>query len=201
MQLRKTSAFVLYIGSYLPLGLVLLVQDVDPGAAKARLCTPAAWGAQGCRLPLLHPWWSLGTVGIGVACLLATLWILGAVSTPRRIKVSEAKHIPADLINYAMPYIVSFMGLDFASPSKLAGFGVFFLWIFWITYRSGQIVMNPILIVFGWRLFEIKYSYLQSSDALIGRALFAGDVEPNRLYHQGSLQDVMIVRELDQKEG
>lgn len=197
MQLRKTSAFAIYIGSYLPLGLVLLVQDVDPGAAKAGLCTPSVWSAQGCRLPLLHPWWSMGTVAIGVVCLLATLWLLGAVSTPRRIRVVEAKHIPADLINYAMPYIVSFMGLDFASTAKLAGFAVFFLWIFWITYRSGQIVMNPILIVFGWRLFEIKYSYLQSADALIGRALFKGDLEPNQVYRQGSLQDVMIGRGLD----
>ena len=138
---------------------------------------------------------SLATVGSCVACLLATLWTLGAVSAPRQVRIVEAKHIPADLINYAMPYIVSFMGLDFASPTKLAGFGVFLLWIFWITYRSGQTVMNPILIAFGWRLFEIKYSYLQSGDVLIGRALSKGYVEPGRIYRQGSLQDVMIVRE------
>jgi hypothetical protein len=196
MQLRKTSAFALYIGSYLPLGLVLLVQDLDPEAVKAGFCVPSDWSAAGCRSPLLHPWWSFGTVGLGAACLLLTLWTLGAVATPNRIRIVEAKHVPADLINYAMPYIVSFMGLDFASPTKLLGFGVFFLWIFWITYRSGQIVMNPILIVFGWRLFEIKYSYLQSGDQLVGRALSREEVEPNRTYRRGSLQDVMVVAEM-----
>ena len=92
-----------------------------------------------------------------------------------------------------MPYIVSFMGIDFASPMKMLGFAVFFLWIFWITYRSGQIIMNPILIVFGWKLFEIKYNFVQSGDQLIGRALSREDIEPNRMYRRGSLQDVMIV--------
>lgn len=117
-----------------------------------------------------------------------------------RIKVAEAKHIPADLINYAMPYIVSFMGLDFSSPSKLIGFAVFFVWIFWITYRSGQIVMNPLLIAFGWKLYELKYSYLQSGDALVGRALSQSDIEPNTLYRIGNLQDVMVVGELGEQQ-
>jgi hypothetical protein len=198
MQLRKVSAFALYIGSYLPLGLVLLVQDLDLHVVESGICKPAYWAVGACRTPLIHPWWSLGIVGLGIFCLLMTLWTLNAIGAPRQIKVFEAKYIPADLINYSVPYIVSFMGLDFASPTKLLGFGVFFIWIFWITYRSGQIVMNPILIVFGWRLYEIKFSYLQSGDELIGRALSKGDVEPNRIYRQSSLQDVMIVRESEQ---
>lgn len=195
MQLRKTSAFALYIGSYLPLGLILLVQDLDLDVVKAGFCRPSQWSA-GCRSPLLHPLWSVGTVSIGIVCLLLTLWILRRIPTPHRVRILEAKHIPADLINYAVPYIVSFMGLDFASTTKLLGFSVFFLWIFWITYRSGQIFMNPLLIVFGWRLFEIKYGYLQSDDLLVGRALSKDELEPNRTYRRGSLQDVMVVGEM-----
>ena len=156
MQLRKISALALYLGSYLPLGLVLLVQDLDPGALASPICRPSELFATGCSLPLLHPRLSLGVVAVGTVCLLLTIWTLREIGTPRQIKVAEAKHVPADLINYAMPYIVSFMGLDFGSPTRLLGFGVFFGWIFWITYKSGQIVMNPILIVFGWRLFEIQ---------------------------------------------
>jgi len=87
------------------------------------------------------------------------------------------------------------MGLDFASPSKIVGFAVFFVLIFWITYRSGQIVMNPILAVFGWKLFEIKYNFLQSRDQLSGRVLARIEIEPNKTYAHGNIQDVMIVRE------
>lgn len=198
MQLRKTSAFALYLGSYLPLALVLLVQDVDVVALGRHACPPSGWFGGGCRLPLQHPWWSLGSVVVGIACLLLTMRTLDAIGTPRQIRVAEAKHVPADLINYAMPYIVSFMGLDFSSAPKLLGFGIFFVWIFWITYRSGQIVMNPILTVFGWRLYEIRYSFIQSRKSRVGRALYRGDVEPDRMYLQGSMQDVMIVRGMEQ---
>lgn len=200
MQLRKTSAFALYLGSYLPLGLVLFVQDIDLAAVRSGICPPSDWTGRGCVVPLMHPWWAFGTVALGAACLVLTIWTLRALGAPTRIQVAEAKHIPADLINYAMPYIVSFMGLDYGSPTRLLGFGVFFVWIFWITYRSGQIVMNPILIVFGWRLYEIRYSFIGIDKPWLSRALFRGEVEPGTVYRKGSLQDVVILRELTQGE-
>lgn len=175
--------------------LVLLAQDIDFETAKAGFCQPYNWLDAACDLPLLHPFWSLGATVVSVVCLLITLWTLRATDVAHRICVAEAKHIPADLINYIIPYVVSFMGLDFASPSKIVGFAVFFVMIFWITYRSGQIVMNPILAVFGWKLFEIKYSFLQSSDQFSGRVLARIEIEPNKTYAHGNIQDVMIVRE------
>lgn len=199
MQLRKTSAFALYVGSYLPLSLVLLAQDIPAVFLTMPFCRPVDITNANCGLPLMHPWWSLGMVTVCALCLGITLLTLTSIGTPRRIKVAEVKHVPADLINYVIPYIVSFMGLDYGSPTRLLGFAVLFLWLFWISYRSGQIAMNPVLIVFGWRLFELKYSYLQSDDAWVGRALCGAEVHPNRVYYQGSLQDVMVLREI--KEG
>jgi hypothetical protein len=193
MQLRRLSAFALYVGSYFPLCLVLLAQDIDFNAARAGLCNPSDWLEPTCGLPLLHPIWSIGAAIISVGCLAVTLWTLRVVEVAHRVSIAEAKHIPADLINYIIPYVVSFMGIDFASPSKMVGFGVFFVLIFWITFRSGQIVMNPILAVFGWKLFEIKYSYLQSSDQFAGRVLSRIEIEPNKTYAHGNIQDVMIV--------
>ncbi|KTR83149.1 hypothetical protein NS277_11460 [Novosphingobium barchaimii] len=200
MQLRKMSAFALYVGSYLPLSLVLMAQDIPAASLALTFCRPIDITNGSCVLPLMHPWWSLGMVGVTAVCLAITLTALNVVGTPRRIMVAEVKHIPADLINYVIPYIVSFIGLDYGEPTKLLGFAVLFLWIFWITYRSGQIAMNPVLIVFGWRLFELKYSYLQSEDERVGRALCQAEVHPNRIYQQGSLQDVMILRKRGQRE-
>ena len=198
MQLRKTSAFALYVGSYLPLSLVLLAQDIPAASLMLPFCRPIDITTANCDLPLMHPWWSLGMVVVCALCLSIALLTLKVIETPRRIRVAEVKHVPADLINYVIPYIVSFMGLDYGSPTKLLGFTVLFLWIFWITYRSGQVVMNPVLIVFGWRLFELKYNYLQSGDAWVGRALCGAEVHPNRIYYQGSLQDVMVLREIEE---
>ena len=56
--------------------------------------------------------------------------------------------------------MVSFMSLDYEQGPKLVGFAAFLLWIFWITHKSGQIAMNPVLAVLGWKLYEIKYTFI-----------------------------------------
>lgn len=193
MQLRNWSAFALYLGSYLPLSLILLAQDFDERLAGNGLCVPHPSRTSRCAVPLNHPWWSVGAVAVSLLCLAITLRTLAAVRGSQRVRVTESKHVPADLINYVIPYVLSFMGIDYGDPAKMLGFAVFFLWIFWITDRSGQIVMNPILIAFGWRLYEIKFSYLQSGDAFTGRVLSKAAIEPQGVYRQAQLQDVMVV--------
>lgn len=200
MQLRIWSAFALYVASYLPLCLILFAQDLDFEAIGMGLCMPSAWRTLSCRSPLLNPAWSLTAVALSCACLVLTLWTLRTTRAAQRVEIKEVKHIPADLINYVIPYVLSFTGIDFGSPSKLLGFAVFFLWIFWITYRSGQIIMNPMLAAFGWRLYEMKYRYLQGDRDFTSRVLADLEIEPKLIYRQANLQDVMIIRKTDQEE-
>jgi hypothetical protein len=47
------------------------------------------------------------------------------------------------------------MVLDLSDSGKYYGFWAFLAWMFIITYRSGQILMNPLIIVFGWQLYEV----------------------------------------------
>jgi hypothetical protein len=54
--------------------------------------------------------------------------------------------------------------------------------------------MNPVLSVLGWRLFEVKYSFLQSPETLTGRLLASTEITPGQMYRQGNLQDIMVVR-------
>jgi hypothetical protein len=48
------------------------------------------------------------------------------------------------------------MGLDLGADGKFYGFMLFILLMFIITYRSGQILMNPFLLVAGWQLYELN---------------------------------------------
>jgi hypothetical protein len=72
------------------------------------------------------------------------------------IVVIESKPIPSELISYSFPYIVSFIGVDYGAAGKMAGLIAFLAWLFLITYRAGQIIMNPILLVIGWNLYEVR---------------------------------------------
>tara|TARA_R110001606_G_C15398475_1_gene652547 strand:- start:6662 stop:7030 length:369 start_codon:yes stop_codon:yes gene_type:complete len=82
--------------------------------------------------------------------------VLKSLPADHELTVKEAKTVPNDLINYVFPYVVSFMGLDLSSDGRFYGFLVFLVWMFIITYRSGQILMNPILLALGWQLHELE---------------------------------------------
>ena len=73
-------------------------------------------------------------------CLLVTMTALAVVKPGPKIAITSARHVPADLMNYTLPCIVSFMSLDYADLTKLAGFAVFLAWILVITLRSGQLL-------------------------------------------------------------
>lgn len=193
MQLRWPAALALFLGSYLPLSIILLVQNVRVEALRRSPCLP--WRPD-CEMPFEQPTLGLALVVLCVSCLVLMLAVLRALEPRRTIEVVESKHVPADLMNYVLPYVVSFMGLDFADPSRLAGFVVFLLWMFLITYRSGRIAMNPVLAVFGWRLFEIKYKVPAGSVTSTAFALsrLAETLTQGGTYKTHSMQDVLIIR-------
>lgn len=194
MQLRIFFATALYLGSYLPLSVILLAQDIDANAAKHGFCSITELATFECALPLKNPAWSLAAVAICSLGLAMTVYVLRTLPAGNRITVTESKHVPADLINYVIPYVVSFMSLDYEQGPKLIGFSLFLLWILWITYKSGQIAMNPVLAVLGWKLYEVKYMYLPPKEVHVGRVLSRSAISPGHRYRQNGLQDVLIVK-------
>jgi hypothetical protein len=202
MQLWMITAAIIYLGSYLPLSIILMAQDVDFGVVGNGVCPYKDVVAWNCASPLKHPGASVAVLAVCALCFLVSIFALKILPTKHRISIIESKHIPADLFNYVVPYILSFVSLDYSDKGKLFGFLIFLAWIFWITFKSGQIVMNPVLAVLGWKLYEVKFSFVGSVDELTGRILSTTDIVPNSTYNQGSLQDVMIVKgqvqEIDQ---
>jgi len=97
-------------------------------------------------------------------------------------------------MNYVLPYVVSFMSLDYSEPSKFLGFIVFLAWIFVITYRSGHIMMNPVLSVFRWQLYEIKYRHIGGGNELMGFALSKSVIGPGDTVPTGTIQNINIIR-------
>jgi len=104
----------------------------------------------------------------------------------------RAKAIPNEIINYTFPYVVSFMGITYDDPQKLLGFGIFLLWMFSLTYKSGQILMNPLLLVLGWRLYEA--TIIINNDEKDIRVLKRGNLGPRTAQAQ-TIQDFYIIKD------
>ena len=96
-------------------------------------------------------------------------------------------------MSYTLPYVVSFMNLEYQQVGKVIGLSVFLMWMFWITHKSGQLMLNPIFVAFGWRLYEVSYSHAGESNVRKGRILSKGEVEAGKRYKHCIIQDIIIV--------
>ncbi len=191
MQLRILTAVVVFIGSYLPLAVILFSQNIDYNALARSFCWPVKAGQ--CEIPLQDAGYTLGFLLITLFCFAITILALAIVRTTQEITIREAEYVPTDLMNYTLPYVVSFMGINYQETNKFVGFCVFLAWMFWITHKSGQIFLNPILIALGWRLYNVTYNFAGSKDAHKGRALVKGYLEPGN-YRQWPVQDIQIIK-------
>lgn len=191
MQFRLLTAFVVFIGSYLPLSLILLAQNFDYGATERAACWPI--GKNGCVMPIHSPIFSIGLLVLTLICFGVTVFALHAVRPAVDIVAIEADYVPTDLMNYTLPYVVSFMSIDYQETGKFIGFLVFLSWMFWITFKSGQIILNPLLIALGWRLYAMTYCFAGSQDVFKSKALVKGHLIPGNC-KLSSLQDIQIIK-------
>lgn len=178
LRLRVWTAAFVFLGSYLPLALILLARDFDYE-----------------KYVLRHPLILLLLCAICGLCCKVTCWLLSRARAKRSVSILHVKYVPAKLMNYTLPFVVAFMGIEYQDIGNVVGVIIFLPWIFWITYKSGQIILNPILIVLGWRLYEITFKYSGGNEDLNqGIALFRGDLE-KKSYKYGRIDDVMLVKD------
>lgn len=192
MQFRTWISFLIFIGSYLPLSLILLAQNYDYDAIDKSFCW--AFWTSSCTIPFKNPWFAIGIFFLCVFCLALTLILLAYLKPYTPITVRSASHLPADLMNYSLPYVVSFMSIDYQDTGKFIGFLIFLVWMFWITHRSGQILLNPVLIAFGWRYYDITYSYGGEATERTGHALVHGFIAPDEIQNQLTVQELFIIK-------
>lgn len=192
MQFRFWASLVVFLGSYFPLSLILLAQDYRYELLTAPVCWPLA--GDGCIWPFRNGTFPLAIFAVCLACFALSLSVLAAVKPKMPVNIRESKYVPAELMSYTLPYIVSFMSLEYHETGKFVGLVIFLSWMFLITYRSGQLILNPLLIVFGWRLYEIRYSFPGDAHERTCRVLSKISLQPDKRYNQSVVQDVMIIK-------
>ncbi|MBS0368915.1 MAG: hypothetical protein JSS57_06930 [Proteobacteria bacterium] len=155
MQFHLIPGLLIFLGSYFPLAIILAMQDISAQWWARPFCTTTSLKASECLfVPFDNPVLSISFLAVTAAATLLAKSSLLRIRCPFLIDVKRMKATPNEIINYTFPYVVSFMGIAYGDPQKLIGFGVFLLWMFAITLKSGQILMNPLLLIFGWKLYE-----------------------------------------------
>ena len=185
---------LIFGGSYFPLSLILLAQDFNLSCAGNLFRGGALARCDEGVLPFNHPGISIPIFVICILCLVFSWAVLKVTRTKRTCKILESKHVPAELMSYTLPYVVAFMGVSYDQKDKLIGMVVFLVWLFWITHKSGQIILNPALIVLGWRLYDVTYVYSGCDKELRGHMLADHEIGRGDVVRYNDVEDVVIAK-------
>ncbi|MGJ1237760.1 hypothetical protein ACR78I_22735 [Sphingobacterium multivorum] len=144
MKPRLLTAILLFISAYSPLFLILAVKDFDFN----------------CLHHFKHPiaiYTMLGIALLSVILLFATVACTKRGNMPVNIK--SVKNRSVDLINYTIPYIVSFFSFDLSKIEDMISLSIFLLLMLLLTIKSKSIFMNPILLLAGYNLYDLEYEF------------------------------------------
>lgn len=144
MKPKLLTAILLFISAYSPLFLILSVKDFDFYKSHR----------------FHHP---IGIFILLSVSLVSVILLFLTISSIHRgnmpVTVKSVKNRSVDLINYTIPYIVSFFGFDLAKIEDTISLSIFLFLLLLLTLKSKSVFMNPILLLAGYNLYDLEYEY------------------------------------------
>jgi hypothetical protein len=144
---KKPINYLLFLSSYVPLFILIGIRIHEVPEIKT--------------LSVLNFSISLTyTTLIVVSCIFLTLLLIWSISTIRergsvQKKVEKIRLRNERLASYLVVYVFVFAGLSFTVLEDLIIFFIFFALLFFIEIRSELLYTNPLLAIWGYKLFEV----------------------------------------------
>lgn len=153
-RLRPIPAFVVFLSGYWPLAVVIAALDFDFQKLE------------------FSSFWTVCSVAaaFGAACIFTARHFVHYTKGDR-VTVKASKDCSVQLLNYAVPYIAGFASVDTGSFGKVLAMFIVLWVVFYVTYKTHTVVVNPFLLSLGYRLIEISYVRHGSDEALSALAV------------------------------
>lgn len=140
MQLHFLSALAIFISGYAPLGLILVIKDLNEDTFyfehPARACA------------------------IFIIFVMSALFALSAARNIRQgvpVKISKVSNKSADMFTYTIPYMMSFYKFDLGDWKLLLCLFIFMSLMFVLSYRTQNVFVNPVLALAGYGLYDCQF--------------------------------------------
>lgn len=140
LKLRLWAAVVIFVSSYSPLGIILFIKDFAPASFKLR-----------------HPISSSIILSVAVLSAFILLLTMRNIRHGDLIKIERISNQSGQLVNYTIPYMISFFGFDIGDLRASLSFFVFMALMFILTIRTQNIFINPLLALLGYGLYDVEY--------------------------------------------
>ncbi len=147
---KPVTAVILFISAYSPLFVILAVKNFD-----------FIW-SQGPITKWIIIFFIIAVVVVSNVILLCLLPHMDRGNM--NVKVTSIKDRSFDLIGYTIPYIVLFVGVDLSKLWDIMSLVVFLLMMMIIAIRSGAVFFNPVLLMWGYHMYDVEYSFDEKNE-------------------------------------
>ncbi len=141
MKLRFVASILIFLSAYSPLSVIFLIQDFDFEKKE-----------------IMHPWLVATILVISVlSCILLWISVNGLKSSSPPITVKSVSKRSGELINYSIPYMLSFIVVDMGNTKLVVSFAFFMLILYWLTIKTHNVFINPVLAIMGYNIYHVHY--------------------------------------------
>lgn len=151
---------IIFFSAYSPLALIFVIKDFNFTTSKPE-----------------HPHVSFVILGVALLSVLILWIVIRTIKKGFYITIEGAGNCSSELLSYTLPYIVSFLEIDLGKPQDVLAFCFFMLLLCFLSIKTKIIFLNPVLVLFGYRLYDVKFkenniskrgNFLSRQELLIG---------------------------------
>jgi len=92
-----------------------------------------------------------------LSCIAVWASVRYLKSSSPPVTVLKVSNRSGELINYSIPYMISFFVMDLGNIPVVISFLFFMAVMWWITFKTQNIFINPILVLLGYNLYMVTY--------------------------------------------
>ena len=155
-------SIAIFISGYTPLFLIMIIKNIKELMWHEFIFASPVLGFASIKIPywlvLNNPVIVLSLIIISVLSLFLLKYILRNISENSfDIKIVKAKSRSSEVVNYTIPYMISFVAFDLGKWQDITSLILFLSVLCLLSIRSQSIFINPILAAVGYGLYDCTY--------------------------------------------
>lgn len=155
---RKIQKTLFYLSSFIPLYLLLFIQNIQIRDKSGSFLAPKDFFNQFFQAGTSISFFWIGLLILSLLSLFGVyLFFLVYTKTDGRIgEIKDTEFVREDTLGYIVTYIVPLITMDIQSSRSLVINFILFVIIGTFYVRNDQLFMNPLYNVFGYNVFSAE---------------------------------------------
>lgn len=159
MKTKIVASIIIFISAYSPLALILAIKDFN---TKIFFFD--------------NPVTIISILMLAIISIAFLFSLMKLFSYGQEVKIKNVSNRSSELVNYTIPYMISFFGFDMHKVADLISFIIFMALLCLLTIKTQSIFINPILAVMGYGHYNVEYEENGSSK----EAIFLSKIKINK---------------------